>query len=160
MSDVIVPYTVASKPGQRTGGVVRQFMQDFGDPGAAVAFEPARLVGALRAGLSIGELEDLQSSLQIPMERLAPILGISKATLHRRKATGRLDPAESDRVVRFARLMGQAVRVLESEASARQWLSSPQHGLGGAIPLEFAETEVGAREVEQLLGRIEHGVYS
>jgi putative toxin-antitoxin system antitoxin component (TIGR02293 family) len=94
------------------------------------------------------------------MERLFPLLGISKATLHRRKAGGRLAPAESDRVVRFARLMGRAVVVLESEATARQWLSSPQFGLGGAVPLEYAETELGAREVEDLLGRLEHGVYS
>jgi len=33
-------------------------------------------------------------------------------------------------------------------------------GLGGETPLEYAETEVGAREVEDLLGRIEYGVYS
>jgi putative toxin-antitoxin system antitoxin component (TIGR02293 family) len=88
------------------------------------------------------------------------MLGISKATLHRRKAAGRLDPAESDRVVRYARLMGRAIEVLESVESARQWLNAPQVGLGGAIPLEYAETEVGAREVEDLLGRIEFGVYS
>lgn len=106
------------------------------------------------------ELRDLQISLAVPMERLFPMLGISKATLHRRKAGGRLGTAESDRVVRFARLMGKAVEVLESEENARRWLNSPQYGLGGAVPLDYAETEVGAREVEDLLGRIEHGVYS
>lgn len=94
------------------------------------------------------------------MERLGPMLGISTATLHRRKSDDRLGPAESDRVVRYARLMGMAVAVMESEENARRWLSSPQVGLGGAVPLEFAETEVGAREVEDLLWRIEHGVYS
>jgi putative toxin-antitoxin system antitoxin component (TIGR02293 family) len=105
-------------------------------------------------------LIELQASLKVPMEKLVPRLGISKATLHRRKASGKLDPAESDRVVRFARLMGKAVEVLESENNARQWLTSPQFGLGGAVPLDYADTEVGAREVEDLLGRIEHGVYS
>jgi putative toxin-antitoxin system antitoxin component (TIGR02293 family) len=56
--------------------------------------------------------------------------------------------------------MGKAVEVLESEENARQWLTSPQFGLGGEVPLEYAGTEVGAREVEDLLGRIEYGVYS
>jgi putative toxin-antitoxin system antitoxin component (TIGR02293 family) len=56
--------------------------------------------------------------------------------------------------------MGKAVEVMETEDNARRWVNSPQVGLGGAIPLDFAETEVGAREVEDLLGRIEHGVYS
>ena len=94
------------------------------------------------------------------MERLNPLLGISKPTFHRRKLEGRLAPGESDRVVRFARLLGKAIEVLESEENARLWLTSPQFGLGGAVPLEFAATEVGAREVEDLLGRIEYGVYS
>ena len=85
---------------------------------------------------------------------------LSKATLHRRKAGGRLGPAESVRVERFARLMGKAVEVMESEENARQWLTLPQIGLGGAIPLDYARTEAGAREVEDLLGRIEYGVYS
>ena len=125
-----------------------------------IVFSPSKLVEALRAGLPVRELEALQTTLAVPMEKLGPMLGISKATLHRRKAEGKLDLAESDRVVRFARLMGKAVEVLESEETARQWLTSPQFGLGGAVPLEYAETEVGAREVEDLLGRIEYGVYS
>ncbi|MGV3772845.1 MAG: antitoxin Xre/MbcA/ParS toxin-binding domain-containing protein, partial [Verrucomicrobiales bacterium] len=71
-----------------------------------------------------------------------------------------LDREESDRVVRFARLFGLAVQVMESTEAARAWLNSPQYGLGGATPLDYAETEWGAREVEELLGRIEYGVYS
>jgi uncharacterized protein (DUF2384 family) len=43
---------------------------------------------------------------------------------------------------------------------ARVWLKFPQRGLGGAVPLDYAETEVGAREVDNLLGRIDYGVYS
>ena len=114
----------------------------------------------MQNGLNIHELDALQASLAVPMETLATKLGISKATLHRRKAEGRLDPAESDRVVRFARLMGQAVKVFGSEEEAREWLSAPQFGLGEAVPLDYAETEIGAREVENLLGRIAYGVYS
>jgi putative toxin-antitoxin system antitoxin component (TIGR02293 family) len=118
------------------------------------------LIQSLKAGLPMAELASLRVSLDLPMDRLAPLLGISKATLHRRKTAGRLDPAESDRVVRFARLMGKAVEVLETEQNARSWLTSPQYGLGGAVPLDYAGTEVGAREVEDLLGRIAYGVYS
>ncbi len=121
---------------------------------------PGRLIQSLKMGLPVEELDDLRVNLGLPLEKLAGYLGISKATLHRRKASGRLDMAESDRVVRFARLMGSAVNVLESTENARQWLGAPQIGLGGAVPLEYAETEVGAREVEDLLGRIEYGVYS
>jgi putative toxin-antitoxin system antitoxin component (TIGR02293 family) len=120
----------------------------------------SHLINQILSGLPVQELKDLQVSLDVPMEKRVPMLGISNATLHRRMAGGRLGPVESDRVVRFARLMGKAVEVMESAENARQWLTSPQFGLGGAVPLEYAETEVGAREVEDLLGRIEYGVYS
>jgi putative toxin-antitoxin system antitoxin component (TIGR02293 family) len=63
-------------------------------------------------------------------------------------------------VVRYARLLGRAAVVMESLENGRRWLASPQVGLGGEVPLSFAQTEVGAREVEDLLGRIEYGVYS
>src|SRR5216110_3179372 len=142
------------------GGVVRYHVHGPTGKITAADFTPFKLVEVLRVGLPVQELNDLQAMLDVPMEKLVPMLGISKATLHRRKAEGRLDQAESDRVVRFARLMGKAVEVMESEENARQWLTAPQFGLGGAVPLEYAETEVGAREVEDLLGRIDYGVYS
>jgi len=149
------------RPAQKAGGGVVKFCVRWpAGKFAAPALSPSKLIGVIQIGLPVWELGDLQASLAVPMERLVPMLGISKATLHRRKAGGRLAPAESDRVVRFARLMGKAVEVMESEENARQWLTSPQFGLGGAIPLDYARTEVGAREVEDLLGRIEYGVYS
>jgi putative toxin-antitoxin system antitoxin component (TIGR02293 family) len=120
----------------------------------------SNLIQSIEAGLPFQELDALRHDLDLPMDRLAPMLGISKATLHRRKAAGRLDVAESDRVVRFARLLSRAADVMESNEEGRRWLTSAQVGLGGAVPLEYAQTEVGAREVEHLLGRIEYGVYS
>jgi putative toxin-antitoxin system antitoxin component (TIGR02293 family) len=126
----------------------------------AAGYSTAKLVEAVEAGLPVEELETLRAGLDLPMEQLASRLGISKATLHRRKRTGRLEPEESGRVLRFARLTGKAVEVFESRENARRWLSSPQMGLGGAVPLDYAETEIGSREVEDLLGRIEYGVYS
>jgi putative toxin-antitoxin system antitoxin component (TIGR02293 family) len=141
-------------------GVVSYCLHESAGSAFVSDYTPSRLVDALRVGLPVEELDALRASLNVPMDKLGMILGISKATLHRRKAAGKLDPAESDRVVRFARLMGKAVEVFESEENARRWLNSPQVGLGGAVPLEYAGSEVGAREVEDLLGRIDYGVYS
>ena len=117
---------------------------------------------AVEAGLPETELTQLQTSLALPAERLVPLLGLSKATFHRRKkATGaRLSPLVSDRVARYALLLRQAIQVFGNRDEANKWLKAPQVGLGGAVPLEFAKTEVGVREVERLLGRIEHGVYA
>ncbi|RME73411.1 MAG: DUF2384 domain-containing protein [Verrucomicrobia bacterium] len=127
---------------------------------AAPKVSSAELIQAVHDGLPVEELEVLQASYQMPWEHLMPRLGLSKATLHRRKREGRLRPEESDRVVRYARLLGRAIEVMGDRDTARRWLTSPQAGLGGEVPLDYAQTEVGAREVEDLLGRIEHGVYS
>ena len=121
---------------------------------------PDQLVKIVQDGLKFDELEALRSDLGLPLDKVAEKLGIARATLHRRKLSGRLAPDESDRVVRFARLFRQAEEVFGTGERARQWLSFPQYGLGGAVPLDYARTEVGAREVENLLGCIEYGVYS
>ena len=141
-------------------GVVAYCLHETPGAAAEAAYSTAKLLEAVEAGLPVEELEVLRTGLDLPMEKLALRLGISKATLHRRKRAGRLAPEESDRVLRFARLTGRATEVLEGRENARRWLSSPQAGLGGAVPLDYAETEIGAREVEDLLGRIEYGVYS
>lgn len=119
-----------------------------------------QMVRAVTEGLPVAALTDLQDALDLPMEKVAQHLGIARATLHRRKAAGKLDQGESDRVLRFARLFARATEVLETPENARAWLKAPQFGLGGERPLAYAETEVGVREVEDLLGRIEHSVYS
>ena len=58
------------------------------------------------------------------------------------------------------RLLEKAVDVFGDIQSARKWLKEKAYGLGDLSPLEFAKTEIGAREVENLLGRIEHGIFS
>jgi putative toxin-antitoxin system antitoxin component (TIGR02293 family) len=102
----------------------------------------------------------LRELLGLTEERLAGLLGMSRATLHRRKADGTLDRSASDRLVRFARLFLRASDVLGGEKAARSWLAAPAIAFREECPLDFADTEIGAREVEALLGRIEHGVFS
>jgi putative toxin-antitoxin system antitoxin component (TIGR02293 family) len=118
------------------------------------------VVKDVREGFRFVELEALRDRLELPMDRLAAYLGIARATLHRRKQSGRLTPDESEKVLRFRRLMEQATGIFGTEDEARRWLGRPKRGLGGAVPLEYAGSEIGAREVEQLLGRIQYSVYS
>jgi putative toxin-antitoxin system antitoxin component (TIGR02293 family) len=118
------------------------------------------LIRQIQKGLRFSELETLQNSLEMPFEQLAAKLSISRSTLQRRKAAGRLSPDESDKVMRFSRLLEHATDVFGDIEKGRAWLKFPQRGLGGAVPLDYAETEVGAREVDNLLGRIDYGVYS
>ncbi len=121
---------------------------------------PADVVALIRKGLPMGEFHALAEWLGVTEEELAPLLGISRATLHRRKKAGHLEMPESERLVRFARLLRRATEVFSKEEAARDWLKAPAVAFSGESPLSFADTEIGAREVEYLLGRIEHGVFS
>jgi putative toxin-antitoxin system antitoxin component (TIGR02293 family) len=121
---------------------------------------PHGVIRRIQKGFPFRELEMLRSTIDMPLEQLAGKLLISRSTLQRRKAAGRLSPDESDKVVRFSRLLQQATEIFGNIDKARAWLKHPQRGLGGAVPLDYAETEIGAREVEKLLGRIDYGVYS
>jgi putative toxin-antitoxin system antitoxin component (TIGR02293 family) len=161
------PQKVRRSSSHRSGqvsrsGVVNYFIRSStGNNTVDDVLGPEKLIQAVGAGLPVQEFNDLQAGLDVSAEKLAPMLGMSKATLHRQKAAGaRLGSDVSDRIVRFASLLGSAIRALGDENEARQWLHSPQFGLGGAVPLDYAKTEIGAREVENLLGRIEYGVYS
>src|SRR5205809_5188988 len=124
------------------------------------AKHPHELIRRIQRGLPFSELQVLQDTIDMPFEQLAAKLAISRSTLQRRKVAGRLSPDESDKVIRFARLLEHATNVFGDVDKARAWLKFSQRGLGGAVPLDYAETEIGAREVDNLLGRIDYGVDS
>jgi putative toxin-antitoxin system antitoxin component (TIGR02293 family) len=116
-------------------------------------------IDAVRRGLPVAELTGFLRETHLPSERVHNLLRLSTRTLARRKQAGRLSEPESERLVRLRRVHELALRLCEgSAARAAQWLETPNWGLGGRSPLETAETEVGAREVERLIGRIEHGI--
>lgn len=121
---------------------------------------PAATVRVIRQGLPTERFDALQEALDVTTRDLAQIVGITQSTLSRRRQHGTFNSDESERLLRIARLFAHAVQALESEENARTWLKEPVRALGEESPLRFADTEPGAREVERLLTRLEHGVFS
>jgi len=106
------------------------------------------------AGLEFGEFEALRKQLDLSLDDLTARLGFSPSTIAQRKAAGRLTTDESGKVVCYARLLGHAMHLFGDLNEARQWLKTPQRRLHGAVPLDYAKTDLGAREVENLLTRL------
>ena len=120
-----------------------------------------KIVSAVNRGLPYRTLEHLRQNTGLPESVVFRWIQLAPRTADRRKREGRLEPEESDRLLRAARVFGKALELFEGNRDyATEWLSSAQPALGGAMPLQVSESEVGAREVEDLLGRLEHGVYS
>ncbi len=118
-----------------------------------------RAIQAVKQGLPYSEFEELRVRLGVSAAALAAVVGVSERTLARRKKEGRFKPDESDRLHRIVRLYRRTVEVIGEDAAA-QWLTTPKRFLSGKSPLEFADTEIGAYEIDQALGRLEHGVFA
>lgn len=121
----------------------------------------SKLMKKVESGLSYNAFSRFQRNIDLSTQELAEMVQIKPRTLARRKRSGRLDAAESDRLLRAARVFADAIRLFEGDAAAaRAWLASPLRALGDRSPLVAVRTEVGAREVEKLIGRLEHGVFA
>jgi len=119
------------------------------------------VIQSVKNGLPFSALTALSERSGTAVTELATQLGISARTLARRKTSGTLSPEESERVLRLANLFEKAVALFDGDtAEAQQWMRLSKKALHGESPTEFARTELGAREVENLLGRLEHGVFS
>lgn len=116
------------------------------------------VIASLRDGLPTERIDVLSGTLDLSMNRLGVVLSIPPSTISRRRKDGRLDRDESERAFRLARLVERAAQMAGSLDGGVRWLKAPQYALGGQTPLDYADTEVGARVVEDLIGRIEHGI--
>ena len=124
-------------------------------------FDPLDLLRAVKKGLSYRAFERFRRNTSLSFERVSDLIDIPRRTMTRRKREGRFLPDESDRLLRASRLFGRTLELFEGDRdAATEWLTSAQPALGGIIPLEIARTDVGAREVERLVGRLEHGVFA
>ncbi len=124
-------------------------------------FDTAPLLKKVHVGFSFDAWENFAKNTALAKEDIFELVQISARTIARRRDEGRLHPDESDRLLRATKIFAQALSLFEGDASlARQWLLSPQVALGGSTPLKYASTELGAREVENLIGRLEHGIPS
>jgi len=131
--------------------------------GVSIGLQPqssAKLIARIKEGLPVKAFYRLCINLEISEKALAKTLRIAISTLARRKKTGRMTFSESERIYRIAKIYDRAVEVFCDEEMGRRWLKEPAWALGDIPPLEFAETELGAQEVDDLLGRIEHGVFT
>ncbi len=81
---------------------------------------------------------------------------VARATLARRQRL--LSRRESEKVERLARVVATANYVWDDAEEAREFLHRPHPMLGDRAPIDHAASELGAREVEDLLWRLYHGI--
>lgn len=115
------------------------------------------LVRAVRRGFPAGAVQHMLDSGRLTLAELDRVV-MPRKTWSNRKRAGTLTAEQSDRLIRVARVLAIAEETFANPAKAHAWLRRPTEVLGGEKPLDFLDTEEGAREVETLLGRIAHGI--
>jgi putative toxin-antitoxin system antitoxin component (TIGR02293 family) len=120
-----------------------------------------QMIQRVQQGFPYSALLRFHKASGLPIGVIAELIELPQRTLMRRKARGRLRPDESERLLRVSRVFEQALALFGGEViGARRWLTTPSMELDNTPPLDFARTEIGAREVEELIGRLEHGVFT
>jgi putative toxin-antitoxin system antitoxin component (TIGR02293 family) len=109
-------------------------------------------------GLPYQSLENVMATFGLARGEVEKVLLVPSRTLARRKARARMRAAESDRLMRLARVGARASQVLGTYEKAARWLHRPNRALNNRLPLELLQTDLGTKQVEDILTRIEHGV--
>ncbi len=112
---------------------------------------------AIREGFPPAVVEELMRASGLSLKELAESLDLSPRSLQRRRRSGRLARFESDRLYRLARIVALARQNLGTQDLAMRWLKRTNRALGGLAPIAAIDTEPGARQVENVLGRIAYG---
>ena len=120
-----------------------------------------RFASGKETGLPFKAITQFQKSSGLSQKTIGDVIDLPKSTLRTRRESGILNRHESDRLIRLGRIFALAVELFEGDVNAAsEWLQTPSHALGDHTPLEFSSTELGAREVEAVIGRMEHGVFT
>jgi putative toxin-antitoxin system antitoxin component (TIGR02293 family) len=125
------------------------------------SMETASLMQAVQSGLSWNAVRKFLDIFGFSQQELAKYLTIPERTFARRREVGTFDRRESEQLLRLAEISQAALELFDGDTAAtRTWLTSRVRGLGNARPIDFAQSEFGAREVRDLIGRLAEGVFS
>jgi putative toxin-antitoxin system antitoxin component (TIGR02293 family) len=124
------------------------------------ALTPLQLIDRSRQGLVGTEAGHIANRLGVSDKEMARLLNQSVATFHRQAKAGRLDAPTSERLLLLNRLANYGTTVFQDQGKFMRWLRRPLRLLGERSPFDLLDSPTGVQLVEDILGRIEYGVFS
>lgn len=118
------------------------------------------IIEASRQGVQSRQADQLAQLLNLSYKELAAILQVAERTLHRFRNDGRLDAQSSERLLLLSNLAAHGLMVFDGRADAlANWLRYPLKELKDQSPLQLLSTISGFSLADDVLTRIEYGVY-
>lgn len=124
------------------------------------ALTALQLIDRSRQGLMGAEAGRIAGLLGVTDKEMARLLNQSIATFHRQAKAGRLDAATSERLLLLGQLASYGATVFQDQGKFTRWLGRPLRLLGDRSPLDLLDSPTGVQLIEDILGRIEYGVFS
>jgi putative toxin-antitoxin system antitoxin component (TIGR02293 family) len=115
---------------------------------------------AVERGLPLIALDQFAKWSGLSVKDFQDVVIPARTLKHRRQRQESLNLDESDRLARVARLYGLTVRVFGNTEKARRWLSKPKERFQDNSPIAMMRTEVGGRQVEEMLYQIDEGMFA
>ena len=116
------------------------------------------IVRLIRRGVPTQAVDHFLAMAGLTFNAIDPKVLNLRTFKRRKKDAQPLEQDESDRLLRVVGIVAAAEDVFGSKDKAHIWLKRENRALDGETPLAMADTDRGARAVEALLGRIEHGI--
>ncbi|MCT4639810.1 MAG: DUF2384 domain-containing protein [Bacteroidales bacterium] len=122
---------------------------------------PFDFIHIANKGIGANVIKNFRQYFDLPLDITAGMLNTSTSTLYRwSKSNSNLERNFSIKLFEIADLFLYGIEVFEDKENFFKWLSLPNTALGGLEPQELIELPGGISKVRDVIGRIEHGVYS
>jgi putative toxin-antitoxin system antitoxin component (TIGR02293 family) len=119
------------------------------------------IIEQARQGVSTRQVDQLTQLLQVSFKEMATLLQVAERTLHRFRSEGHLDQQASERLLLLENLTAHGLLVFDGQTDAlAHWLRYPLRELRNQSPITLLTTITGFGLVDDVLTRIEYGVYS
>jgi putative toxin-antitoxin system antitoxin component (TIGR02293 family) len=126
----------------------------------AGSLSPIQKMRLSKEGVDKKYLEKIKINSGLDYQKLAKLLAINRATLINKKDEEKFTATQSERIIAFDSLYQKGLEVFQDKDKLNRWLNEPNRALGGEMPYAIMDNQFGREEVENLLGRIQWGVFS
>lgn len=118
-------------------------------------------IDAVHKGFEPKVYRNIVDRVKLSQSEFQHVTLIPVSTIKRRlKNDERFNTQESDAIYRLAMLLKLATELFDDEERALKWMRENVYGLGRKRPLDMVSTTVDFEIVKDLIGRLEHGVFS
>ena len=120
-------------------------------------------VSRVREGVPVADAVEVMRAWSIPVARFATVLGVSERQWGRARSeasNATLSPVSSDRLMRVVQVFDHAKTIFDNQGNAVEWFVTSNPALSGEPPLSLLDTDAGVHEVDDVLTRLEFGVYA